>query len=262
MFKWLHQNKDGELQEISEILTINVAKALISDMAIEKAVNMVAKAIAKSEFVVSRDYKRVKDDIYWMLNIQPNPNETATEFWLESIRKLLLKQECLIVHVNGSMYRADSFQTDRAVIKGKRYEQVVIEAKGDTWNLQKSFKAEDVMHLVNPNKKIMVYLKKNLGYYDAIASGLLASKKISSIPKFSLEIEGQVPVVRRKKEDGTVEELTVDKYKQEIKKLLESEDIEIITNQSGLKTVQLPISTGVTSEDISKMSKEIYTECA
>lgn len=262
MFKWLHQNKDGELQEISEILTINVAKALISDMAIEKAVNMVAKAIAKSEFVVSRDYKRVKDDIYWMLNIQPNPNETATEFWLESIRKLLLEQECLIVHVNGSMYRADSFQTDRAVIKGKRYEQVVIEAKGDTWNLQKSFKAEDVMHLVNPNKKIMVYLKKNLGYYDAIASGLLASKKISSIPKFSLEIEGQVPVVRRKKEDGTVEELTVDKYKQEIKKLLESEDIEIITNQSGLKTVQLPISTGVTSEDISKMSKEIYTECA
>ena len=75
-------------------------------------------------------------------------------------------------------------------------------------------------------------------------------------------MEGAIPVVRRKKEDGTVEELTIDKYKQEIKKLLESENIEILTNQTGLKTNQLSISTGVTSEDISKMTKEIYTECA
>lgn len=261
MFK-LFQNKNGELQDITELLTINVAKALISDMAIEKAVNMIAKAIAKSEFIVNRNNRRVKDGIYWMLNIQPNPNETATEFWMKAVQKLLLQQECAIVQFQDSIYRAYSFQADKAVAKSKRYNNVVIEAKDDTYQLYRVFKAEDVMHLVNPNRKIMEYLKKNIGYYNTIASGLLASKKISSIPKFALDIEGATPIIRRKKEDGTEQILTIDKYKEEIKGLLESENIEIITNQTGLKVSHMAISTGITSEDITKITKEIYTECA
>lgn len=262
MFDFLLQNKKGELQSVMELITINATKAAISDMAIEKAVNMIAKAIAKSEFVVSRNNEKTKDDVYWMLNIQPNPNETATEFWIACISKLLKEEECLIVHLNKKLFRAKSFQVDKSVITGKRYTHINVEVKDDSVELEKEFKAEDVIHLVNPNKKIKKYLDKNLSMYNDVASGLLSSKKISSIPKFTLNVEGGTPVIRKQKADGTAETLTIDKYKEEIKKLLESENIEVLVNQSGLSTTQLSVSSNVTSEDISKIVTEIYTECA
>lgn len=262
MFDFLFQNKKGKLQSVIDLVTINATKAAISDMAIEKAVNMIAKAIAKSEFVISRNNVKTKDDVYWMLNVQPNPNETATEFWIASIRKLLVEGECLIVHVNGKLFRARSFQVDNAVVKGKKYTHVNVEAKDNTMELQRTFKAEDVIHLVNPNKKIKGYLDKNLSMYNAVASGLLSSKKMSSIPKFTLNVEGGMPIIRKKKADGTEETLTIDKYKEEIKQLLESENIEVLVNQSGLSISQLSVSTGVTGEDIAKIANEIYTECA
>lgn len=262
MFDFLLQNKKRELQSVMDLISIDAAKACISDMAIDKAVNMIAKAIAKSEFVVHRGGNKTKDDAYWVLNIQPNSNETATEFWIKCIRKLLIEQECLIVHVNKQLYRAHSFQTDQAVTKGKKYSNIILEAKDDTFGLQKTFKAEDVMHLLNPNKKIKQYLDKNLKIYNSIASGLLTAKKTASIPKFTLNIEGATPLIRKKKEDGTEEILTIDKYKEEIKKLLESEGIEILVNQTGMSVSQLQISTSITSEEIVKIAKEIFTECA
>lgn len=262
MFDFLFSNKNRELKSLVDLISIDAAKAAISDMAIEKAANMIAKAIAKSEFVVWRKGQKSKDDVYWTLNIQPNPNETATEFWIKCIRKLLIDQECLIVNLKGTLYRAYSFQKDNSVTKSKRYTNVVIEVKDDTENLTRTFKAEDVIHLVNPNKKIKEYLKKNLDIYNSILSGLLSAKKIASAPKYTLTVEGGVPLIQRKKEDGSVVTLTIDKYKEEVKRLLESEGVEILVNQSGLTVNQLQMSTSITSEEITKMAKEIFTECA
>ena len=262
MFDFLFSNKNGELKSLVDLISIDAAKAAISDMAIEKAANMIAKAIAKSEFVVWRKGQKSKDDVYWVLNIQPNPNETATEFWIKCIRKLLIYQECLIINLKGTLYRAYSFQKDNSVTKSKRYTNVVIEVKDDTENLTRTFKAEDVIHLVNPNKKIKEYLKKNLDIYNSILSGLLSAKKIASAPKYTLTVEGGVPLIQRKKEDGSVVTLTIDKYKEEVKRLLESEGVEILVNQSGLTVNQLQMSTSITSEEITKMAKEIFTECA
>lgn len=262
MFDFLFQNKNGTMQSLVDLISIDVTKAAISDVAIEKAVGMIAKAIAKSEFKVHRINGDLKDDVYWMLNVRPNPNETATEFWDAVIRKLLIEQECLIVHANGNLYRANSFQTDQSVNKGKKYSNIVIETKNDIMPLARTFKAEDVIHLVNPNKKINHYIKKNLALYNSIATAMANSKKIASAPKFTLDVESSVPIIRKKKEDGTIQEITIDKYKEEIKRLLESEGVEVLTNQAGLKINQLQIQTSVTAEEISKMAKEIYIECA
>lgn len=43
---------------------------------------------------------------------------------------------------------------------------------------------------------------------------------------------------------------------------MESEKIEIITNQEALNLEELKITTSVSSEDITKIAHEIFTECA
>ena len=262
MFDFLFQNKKGELYSYTDTISVDIQKLALSELAIEKAVGMIAKAIAKSEFIVERNHIRTKDDVYWLLNIQPNPNETATDFWISAIRKLLLETECVICLVNGNMYIVDSYTTNDVVMLPQTYSNIVITSNGKNLTLRYPFQGNNIIHLKAKNEKIKVYLKKVLNLYNNIASAVSAAKKIESTPKFSLNIEGAAPLIRTKKADGTDKTLTIDQYRDSIKKLLESDNIEIITNRSGLSLSQMKIDINANSEDIVKMAKEIFTECA
>lgn len=261
MFDWFFRARDETSESLIELLTINVKKLKISKLAIEKAVGMIARAIAKSEFIVQRKDGREKDHIYYMLNVRPNANETATDFWMRAIRKMLTETECLICNVGGNLYIADTFTKNGSVILPQIYQDVEISSNGETMRLDRIFSANEVLHLKSRNEKIKAYLETVISLYDETVSSMTAAKKLASTPKFELNMEA-MQVIRKKNEDGTERQLTIDEYKKDIKQLLESDNIEIITNSSGLITKQLEIKTEISSEDIVKMIKEIFTVVA
>lgn len=261
MFDWFFRARDGTSESLAELLTIDVKKLKISKLAIEKAVGMIAKAVAKSEFVVQRKDGREKDHIYYLLNVRPNANETATDFWMRAIRKMLTETECLICNIGGNLYIADTFTKNGSVILPQIYQDVSISSNGETMQLGRTFSSNEVLHLKSRNEKIKAYLETVIALYDETISSMTAAKKLASTPKFELDMEA-MQVIRKKNEDGTERQLTIDEYKKDIRKLLESDNIEIITNSSGLITKQLEIKTEISSEDIVKMSKEIFTDVA
>lgn len=261
MFDWFFRARDGTSESPAELLTIDVKKLKISKLAIEKAVGMIAKAVAKSEFVVQRKDGREKDHIYYLLNVRPNANETATDFWMRAIRKMLTETECLICNIGGNLYIADTFTKNGSVILPQIYRDVSISSNGETMQLGRTFSSNEVLHLKSRNEKIKAYLETVIALYDETISSMTAAKKLASTPKFELDMEA-MQVIRKKNEDGTERQLTIDEYKKDIRKLLESDNIEIITNSSGLITKQLEIKTEISSEDIVKMSKEIFTDVA
>ena len=154
MFDFLFKNKKGETSSIVETITVELKKLALSKLAIEKAIGMIAHAIAKSEFVVQRKDGREKDHVYWILNIRPNRNETATDFWIAVIKKLLIESECLVCNVSGMLYIANTFTADRAVIMPRVYKNITIISGGETFRLDKNFRSDEVMHLRAQNKKI------------------------------------------------------------------------------------------------------------
>lgn len=262
MFDFFFKSKSGEKLPYSEVISVEVKKLALSKMAIDKAVGMIAHAIAKSEFVVQRKDRRVRDHVYWILNVRPNPNETATDFWITAIKKLLTEDECLICSMSGMIYIIDTYTSDNAVMLPRIYRNVYIKSNGETYKLNKNFRADDVIHLRAQNKKVRRYLESVLKMYNDTVSAIAAAKKLESTPKFTMDIPGQLPVIRTKDENGKERNLTIDEYKKSIKKLLESDDIEVLLNQNGMKIEQLKTETGTTSEDIVKIANEIFTECA
>lgn len=223
---------------------------------------MIAHAVAKSEFVVQRKEGRVKDHLYWLLNIRPNKNETATDFWIDVIHKLLIEGECVICYVAEKLYIVDSYTTDNAVIMPQIYSNISIVSNGQTFRLDRNFRSDDIIHLRAQNKKIRRYLESVLEMYNETVSALAAAKKLASTPKFTLDIPGQLPVLRTRDENGNEKSLTIDEYKKGIKRLLESDDIEVLQNQNGITIEQLKIDTTISSEDLVKIATEIYSECA
>lgn len=263
MFDFLFQNKKGEIQSYMDIISIEVKKLQLSKLAIQKAVGMIAHAVAKSEFVVQRRKEgRAKDDVYWLLNIRPNPNETATDFWIEVIQKLLTEEECLICHVSNGLYIVDTYTSNNAVMIPRTYSNLSISSNGEIFRLYRTFQSDDIIHLRAQNKKISKYLKSVLEMYNNTASALAAAKKLVSTPKFTLDIPGQITLLRTKDENGNEKPLTIDEYKKNIKRLLESDDIEVLQNQNGMVINQLKMDSNVSSEDMVKIATEIFTECA
>lgn len=262
MFDFLFQNKKGELQSLSDLISVEVKKMKITKMAVEKAIGMVAHAIAKSEFIVQGKNERLRNELYWSLNVKPNPNETATEFWIEVIQRLLKNSECLICISGKKFYIADSFQVNNSVMLNQIYSNITITANGESLQLNNTYTSDEVIYLKAKNKKIRAYMETVMKMHDDVVSAMEAAIKISKTPKFMLKIAGAMPVIRTLRADGTEQTLTVDEFKKNIKNLLESENIEILQASNGLEISQLKIDTAVTSEDVVKISKEIFEECA
>ena len=59
---------------------------------------MIAHAIAKSEIVVQGKSERLKNELYWRLNVRPMQMKGfLTDFWIEVIQKLLKESECFLL---------------------------------------------------------------------------------------------------------------------------------------------------------------------
>lgn len=94
---------DGVAAEVEELA--------IESMAISKAINMYANVISKCEFRYYEKGKEKKNDLYYLLNVRPNLNQSATVFWHEVITRLFNDGEALVFQnsLDGMLYLADSF---------------------------------------------------------------------------------------------------------------------------------------------------------
>ena len=71
MFDFLFWNRDKEVQSLAEVIAVDLTKLNLSRLEIEKAVLMIAKAIAKSDILIQTESKEKSKQEY-RLNIQPN----------------------------------------------------------------------------------------------------------------------------------------------------------------------------------------------
>lgn len=260
MFDFLFENKKGKMESYMDIISVEGTKLLLSQFGIEKAVGMIANAIAKSEFVVQRGGKRVKDDLYWRLNIQPNDNETATDFWRTVVRKLLTTQESLVCTLNGKFYIVDSYTIGDMVLGPNIYTNITINCNGKTYRLDKHFMSDEILHFRTRGEAKKNYLDKVMKLYDSVLSTYLQIQKLSNAPKFRMNADANIALVEQG-EDGN-KRITKEEYKAKIERMLGSDDLSVIMLGKGITLETLKIESAIKSEDIKKMAEEIFTECA
>ena len=261
MFDFLFKNGSEE-QSYIDIITKNFAKAAISEMADEKARGMIARAIAKSEFVVKEASGRKKNNVYWMLNIQPNENETGTDFWISAIKKLLKENECKICTIAGKMYVVDSCTETNYVMKPNEYRNIVIRSGQNTCKIDKEITSKDMLHLRLYDEKKKTFHDKIKENYNNLFSAISGMNEISNSIKFEMTYDANVAFLRRRNSDGTEVKLSIDEYKDEMQKLLSSDQMQIINHGKGIEIKQLEIKSNVGVNELVAMAKEIFTECA
>ena len=261
MFNFLIQNKNDELQSLAETITIELEKLNIAKLAVEKAETMIAKAIAKSDILIQTQSEH-KRKYEYRLNVQPNDNENGTYFWTKVVKKLLREGEVVIVRIGDKYYRVQSFQESDNVMTGRLYSNITIEAAEKQYSLLKTFLSGDVIHLRYDNSKIRVLLNSVLSQYETTANSVNAMMQIANTPKFKLKVPGPLNLVRRGKDGESDKKITKEEYTEELKKLLESKSLAIITESSGITLEQLGIQTTTKTEELVKIKAEINNATA
>ena len=253
MFEWRHKKSDGT---VIDVLLEYVARNLnVTEMAIEKAIDMTAKMIAKSRFDVYRniDGKTVKhkDELYYMLNVRPNGNEKATDFWRRAVRRLIRDGECLIIPITNksSLYIADTFEKDDVITKETTFSNITI---GDL-RLYRKYHSSEVIYLQNRNRRIrMVMDAFNKAYADML-SVAMGCYRIGNAPKFKMQMPTSVNMQIQDKDGKRV---TQQAYIQKKKEELSSKDLEVIMLGNQIELNELT-KQGKTFDDVQKVETHI-----
>lgn len=251
-------NEIGDDNYLSLLIELASTKSAIETLAIEKAIDMIAKVIAKCEFVVVRKNKEgkfedVKDDVYYRLNILANPNQTGTEFWKEVMRTYFRQNEALIVILDSGMYLANSFVVDEAVFYERTYSNIQI----DNLMLKRNFKASEVIHLKCKNQKIENLVTKANELYSNLVEIAESGYRVANAKKFSLKIPGQVSI---QGQDG--KPLTQNEYAKSIEDQLTSKETKVILSAVGINLDEIKSDGKSQIEDVTKLENAIIENVA
>lgn len=261
MFNFFIQNRNKEMQSLAEIIAVDMAKLNLSRLAIEKAMLMIAKAIAKSDILIQTESKDKRRQEY-RLNIQPNDHECGTAFWTEVVKQLLTEQEVLIIPLGGKYYRASAWESTTNVLTERTYSHITLTCGGYDYALLKSFRTSEVIQLKYDNAKIKLYLQNVVSQYDKTLDSINAMMRMSAQPRYKLKLGTSALSFREKQADGTDKVMTKDQYVAKIKNLLEADELSVLTELDNVSVDQMQTNTSVEADELSKMAQQINNEVA
>lgn len=120
-------------------------------LAVETCIDLIANTLSRCEFQTFENGKEIRGENYYLLNVQPNQNQNATEFLQSLISHLVHNNECLVIMENNQLYVADSFNKKSFALKENYYDGVTIE----DLTFKKTFKESEVLHFKLNDKNIM-----------------------------------------------------------------------------------------------------------
>lgn len=262
MFEWLFRSRTEDISNVLEIIAKDLTKVQLAVMAQEKAAGMIAKAIAKSEIVLTKGEKRRKDQEYYRLNIRPNDNETGTDFWFNVARELVATGDCVVVRMpNGKYYRANSYQMDDYVLFGKTYSNIVLTDGYNEVALRYGVNSDDIMHFRYGTAKMRKFTDNVLNNLNDALSAVQSLETIANTPLLKFKVDANLQF-RRRTVDGKEIRLTLDNVLDEFKEKIDGKKLAIITEQTGTSLEFMDVKKQVTAAEVGALADIINKECA
>lgn len=146
----------GENEKLKEIS--------ISFFAILAVIEHIAGLVSKCEFKTYDKNKEFKGCNWYLMNVKPNANQNATEFWQEAVSTLLYDGELLIVPVGDKLIIADVFNREEYAIREDYFSQV---SRG-TFTFDRGFLSSEVFYMKYGNSDIQALLRTIEARYAAL----------------------------------------------------------------------------------------------
>lgn len=175
----------------TDVIEIEVPQSFyIKELAVYAAASLIANAISQSEIRVYKSGTSVRDEDYFSLNIKPNPNQSASEFWHKVAEKVLRAEPgkgALCFISNHNIFCADDYTVDqKRPFLGNIYSGIVV----DDYQLDRKFTAREVFVFKLENTEAYQMINKWHSEYGSLVSSAMSAYKDTNGKKFKLKIRG------------------------------------------------------------------------
>ncbi|MCR6791686.1 phage portal protein [Bacillus paranthracis] len=110
---------------------------------VNAAIDLIARSLVACDFESYREGKLKRYLNYYQLNVSPNKNQNAHEFWVKFVHELVYENEVLMVPIGDEMLIADSFY--RETTNGlKEFTYHSISINGEM--LSKTYKESEILY--------------------------------------------------------------------------------------------------------------------
>jgi HK97 family phage portal protein len=227
----------------------------LKSLAVDKSAEFVARIFAKSEFRYMVQGKHVHSNWDYLLNVRPNRNESASEFWQKVIYRLLTKNEVLIfLSDDDQLLVADSFSRKRYAVYDDTFEMVSVR----DYTFQRKFPMSDVIFLQYNNNRLQEYISDLFADYEKLHSRLVEA----------LGRNNQIRGILNSKSNGTFSEerlKQMQEYADGLFKSFTTKTVAIVPAQNGLDYTELTNTVGTSNlsvDEIKKLRRQFDDEVA
>ena len=180
---------DGKL-DISEyevILGKLAAETFYKELAVQACTNLIANAVSRAEFLTFEKGEQTKKDNYYLFNVEPNRNQSASKFWRDAVAELVRNNEALIIQDKGnnSFYVADGFTTKKNGLSERKYTNISVDGN----SIKQTYRERNVLHLELHNKKIKTVINSLNKSYGKLISVSQSNYKRNNSRKVTVDID-------------------------------------------------------------------------
>lgn len=221
-------DKNGEV-ELDMVCSDVVAELYFKELAVQACVNLLANALSRCEFITYEEGNEVRKDNYYLFNVEPNPNKSASKFWREVVHKLVYENECLVIQHNDSFYVAESFEVKEFAFLENLYTDVTVKSL----SLDRKYRESDVFHFELHDMKIKRLIEGIYASYGSLIGYSKSNYKRSNAKRGTLDIPTTYP--------------QTDEAKENLQKLLNKQFKTFFEAEGG---AVLPLTNGLTYSDL------------
>lgn len=223
-------------------------------MAMYIAVSYVSNALSMCEIKTYEGGRAVKGDLYYALNIDPNPNQCGSAFINSLVEHYFYDGHALMVQPSrfrNDFYIADSFGIDEVPLGENVFSGISVEGQG----IAAKFKATDCCYFRLESHEVKAIVHDMYGELGELLAYAMASYKNANGEKFTLT-RGHPPGGKRSDEKESAAEVN-----ERLHSFLTNPNgvLPLYTGQE-LERVK-PVSTG-SSNDVIALRKDIFETTA
>lgn len=161
-------------------------RAYLKQLAIEICINFIARTVAQSDFRIMRNKNRIRDNWDYLLNVRPNTDSSASDFWQDAIYKLIHEQEVLIILNDSSdLLIADSFIREERAVYPDTFKNVTVKE----FTFMRSFSMEEVIYLTYNNEKLSRFMNGMFEDFTQLFSRMVESSMFANQVRATAGIE-------------------------------------------------------------------------
>lgn len=208
MFEWLQKFNPFNWKNdyINVIVPLTISEAY-KRLAVDACINLIADAFARCEFKTYMGNRFQKNDNYYLMNISPNQNENAIEFWKKVVYQLYNENESLVIMQNGNWYVADSFDMTTYAFKENIYSNVTI----NDLTLNKIFTEKEVMYFRLNKENVMNVVDTLYSDYGKLIASAKDIYKRSNAKR--LILKGDFLRAQNDKKQAAINDMLTEQFK-------------------------------------------------